>query len=135
VLGMEYVENIKEDVIKTLKSVGYEVVDADLFLLEQSIEKVRSYIKNKTNQNKVPEGLKHIWIDRSTGEFLYFKKSLNQLELKGLDFDRMAKEISEGDTKVVYEDTKTTRDKFEVYMTYLMTRGEDELLRYRRIVW
>ena len=132
---MEYVENIKEDVIKALKSVGYEVVDTDLFLLEQSIEKVRSYIKNKTNQNKVPEGLKYIWIDRSTGEFLYFKKSLNQLELKGLDFDRVAKEISEGDTKVVYEDTKSMGDKFEVYMTYLMTRGEDELLRYRRIVW
>lgn len=132
---MEYIENIKEDVIKTLKSVGYEVVDTDLFLLEQSIEKVKSYIKNKTNQNKVPEGLKHIWIDRSTGEFLYFKKSLNQLNLNGLNFGRMAKEISEGDTKVVYEDTKTTGDKFEVYMTYLMTRGEDDLLRYRRIVW
>ena len=132
---MEYIENIKEDVIKTLKSVGYEVVDADLFLLEQSIEKVKFYIKNKTNQNKVPEGLKYIWIDRSTGEFLNFKKSLNQLNLNGLNFGRMAKEISEGDTKVVYEDTKTTGDKFEVYMTYLMTRGEDELLRYRRIVW
>ena len=132
---MEYVENIKEDVIKTLKSVGYEVVDTDLFLLEQSIEKVKSYIKNKTNQNKVPEGLKYIWIDRSTGEFLYFKKSLNQLNLNGLNFGRMAKEISEGDTKVVYEDTKTTGDKFEVYMTYLMTREENELLRYRRIVW
>ena len=132
---MEYVENIKDDVIKTLKSVGYEVVDTDLFLLEQSIEKVKSYIKNKTNQNKVPEGLKYIWVDRSTGEFLYFKKSLNQLELKGLDFDRVAKEISEGDTKVVFEDTKSVGDKFEVYMTYLMTRGEDELLRYRRIVW
>lgn len=132
---MDYVENIKDNVVKTLKSVGYEVVDTDLFLLEQSIEKVRSYIKNKTNQNKVPEGLKYIWIDRSTGEFLYFKKSLNQLELKDLDFDRVAKEISEGDTKVVYEDTKSMGDKFEVYMTYLMTRGEDELLRYRRIVW
>lgn len=132
---MEYVENIKEDVIKTLKSVGYEVVDTDLFLLEQSIEKVKSYIKNKTNQNKVPEGLKYIWIDRSTGEFLHFKKSLNQLELKGLDFGRVAKEISEGDTKVVFEDTKSVGDKFEVFTTYLMTRGEEELLRYRRIVW
>lgn len=132
---MEYVENIKDDVIKTLKSVGYEVVDTDLFLLEQSIEKVKSYIKNKTNQNKVTEGLKYIWVDRSTGEFLYFKKSLNQLELKGLDFDRVAKEISEGDTKVVFEDTKSVGDKFEVFTTYLMTRGEDELLRYRRIVW
>ena len=132
---MEYVENITEDVKKSLKSVDYEDIDTDLFLLEQRIEKVKSYIKNKTNQNKVPEGLKYVWIDRSVGEFLHFKKSLNQLELKGLDFDRLAKEISEGDTKVVYEDTKTTGDKFEVYMTYLMTRGEDELLRYRRIVW
>lgn len=132
---MEYVENITEDVKKSLKSVDYEVIDTDLFLLEQSIEKVKSYIKNKTNQNKVPEGLKYVWIDRSTGEFLNFKKSLNQLNLNGLNFGRMAKEISEGDTKVVFEDTKSEGDKFEVYMTYLMTRGEDELLRYRRIVW
>ena len=132
---MEYVENIKDDVIKTLKSVGYEVVDTDLFLLEQSIEKVKSYIKNKTNQNKVPEGLKYIWVDRSTGEFLYFKKSLNQLELKGLDFGRIAQEISEGDTKVVYGNTKTTGDKFEVYTMYLQTYGEDEIKRYRRLVW
>ena len=73
---MEYVENIKEDVIKTLKSVGYEVIDTDLFLLEQSIEKVRSYIKNKTNQNKVPVGLKYVWINRSVAEFLNIKKAL-----------------------------------------------------------
>ena len=37
---MDYVENIKEDVKKMIKSVGYEIVDADLFLLEQSIDKV-----------------------------------------------------------------------------------------------
>ena len=132
---MEYVENITEDVKKSLKSVGYDVVDADLFLLNQSIEKVKSYIKNKTNQNKVPEGLKYVWIDRSIGEFLFFKKSLNQLNIPNLNFSRIAKEISEGDTKVVYEDTKTTGDKFEVYIEYLLTKGESELLRYRRIVW
>lgn len=132
---MEYVEDIKEDVKKSLKSVGYDVVDADLFLLEQSIEKVKAYIKNKTNQNKVPLGLKYIWIDRSVGEFLYFKKSLNQLNIPNLNFGRIVKEIGEGDTKVVFENTKTTGDKFEVYIEYLLTKGESELLRYRRIVW
>ena len=132
---MEYIEDIKEDVKKSLKSVGYDVVDADLFLLEQSIEKVKSYIKNKTNQNKVPLGLKYVWIDRSVGEFLYFKKSLNQLNLNGLNFGRIAKEITEGDTKVVFSDTKTTGDKFEVYIEYLRTYGEDEILKYRRLVW
>ncbi len=132
---MEYIEDIKEDVKKSLKSVGYDVVDADLFLLEQSIEKVKAYIKNKTNQNKVPLGLKYIWIDRSVGEFLYFKKSLNQLNLNGLNFGRIAKEITEGDTKVVFSDTKTTGDKFEIYIEYLLTKGEDEILKYRRLVW
>ena len=132
---MEYVENITEDVKKSLKSVGYDVVDADLFLLNQSIEKVKAYIKNKTNQNKVPEGLKYVWIDRSAGEFLFFKKSLNQLNIPNLNFGRIAKEIGEGDTKVVFENTKTTGDKFEVYIEYLLTKGESELLRYRRIVW
>ena len=132
---MEYITDIAENVKEYARSLGYEVLDSDLFILNHTIESVKSYICNKTNQKEVPEGLKYIWIDRSTGEFLYFKKSLNQLELNGLNFGRMAKEISEGDTKVVYEDTKTTGDKFEVYMTYLMTRGEDELLRYRRIVW
>jgi hypothetical protein len=132
---MEYVENITEDVKKSLKSVGYDVVDADLFLLNQSIEKVKAYIKNKTNQNKVPEGLKYVWIDRSVGEFLFFKKSLNQLNIPNLNFGRIVKEIGEGDTKVVFENTKTTGDKFEVYIEYLLTKGESELLRYRRIVW
>ena len=132
---MEYVENIKEDVIKTLKSVGYEVIDTDLFLLEQSIEKVRSYIKNKTNQNKVPVGLKYVWINRSVAEFLNFKKALGKLNIDGLNFGRIAKEIDEGDTKVVFDNTKTTGDKFEVFLAELMTYGEDEILKYRRLVW
>ena len=132
---MDYIIDIKEDVKKYLKSLGYEVVDGDLFLLDNSIQTVKYYICNKTKQKKVPEGLKYVWINRSVAEFLNFKLKLNQLNILGLNFNRIAKEISEGKTKVVFDDTKSTGDKFEVYLTNLLTYGEEEILRFRRLVW
>ena len=132
---MDYITDIKEDVKKYLKSLGYEVVDGDLFLLDNSIQTVKYQIGNKTNQKKVPEGLKYVWINRSVAEFLNFKLKMNQLDIPSLNFNRIAKEISEGKTKVVFDDTKSTGDKFEVYLTNLLTYGEEEILRFRRLVW
>ena len=132
---MEYITDIKEDVENYLKSLDYEIVDTDLFLLDNAIQTVKYYICNKTNQKKVPEGLKYVWINRSAAEFLDFKLKLNQLNILGLNFNRIAKEISEGKTKVVFDDTKSTGDKFEVYLTNLLNYGEEEILRFRRLVW
>lgn len=132
---MEYITDIKEDVKNYLKSLDYEIVDTDLFLLDNAIQTVKYYICNKTNQKKVPEGLKYVWINRSAAEFLDFKLKLNQLNILGLNFNRIAKEISEGKTKVVFDDTKSTGDKFEVYLTNLLNYGEEEILRFRRLVW
>ena len=41
---MDYIIDIKEDVEKYLKSLGYEVVDGDLFLLDNSIQTVKYYM-------------------------------------------------------------------------------------------
>lgn len=132
---MDYITDIKEDVKKYLKSLGYEVVDGDLFLLDNSIQTVKYEIGNKTNQRKVPEGLKYVWINRSVAEFLNFKLKTNQLDIPSLNFNRIAKEISEGKTKVVFDDSKTTGDKFEVFLLDMSTYGENEILKYRRLVW
>lgn len=132
---MEYITDIKQDVINKIESVGYSVTDTDSFILEESIEKVRFYIKNKTNQSEVPLGLKYVWIDRSIAEFLIFKLKIGTLQIDTLKFDRIAKEISEGDTKVVYNETETTGGKFESYLTNLRTTGEDEIIKFRRFVW
>ena len=132
---MEYVADIKDDVKEYLKSLGYEVVDGDLFLLDNSIQTVKYQIGNKTNQKKVPEGLKYIWINRSVAEFFNFKLKMNQLDIPSLNFNRIAKEISEGKTKVVFDDSKTTGDKFEVFLLGMSTYGENEILKYRRLVW
>lgn len=101
-MAMDYITDIREDVKKYLKSLGYEVVDGDLFLLDNSIQTVKYEIGNKTNQKKVPEGLKYVWINRSVAEFLNFKLKINQLDIPSLNFNRIAKEISEGKTKVVF---------------------------------
>ena len=126
-------EDIEHGVIAKLLKLGIE--EPDNFILENSIEKVKLYILNKSNQKQVPENLKYVWIERVIGEYLVFMLRIGKLEIDALDFGRIAKEISEGDTKVAYDNTKTSGDKFEVYTTYLQTYNEDEIKRYRRLVW
>ena len=126
-------EDIEHGVISKLLKLGIE--EPDKFILENSIEKIKLYIINKTNQKQVPENLKYVLIERVIGEYLVFMLRIGKLEIDALDFGRIAKEISEGDTKVAYDNTKTTGDKFEVYTMYLQTYGEDEIKRYRRLVW
>ena len=126
-------KDIEHGVISKLLKLGIE--EPDNFILENSIEKVKLYILNKSNQKQVPENLKYVWIERAIGEYLVFMLRVGKLEIDALDFGRIAKEISEGDTKVAYDNTKTTGDKFEVYTTYLQTYNEDEIKRYRRLVW
>ena len=126
-------EDIEHGVISKLLKLGIE--EPDKFILENSIEKIKLYIINKTNQKQVPENLKYVLIERVIGEYLVFMLRIGKLEIDALDFGRIAKEISEGDTKVAYDNTKTSGDKFEVYTTYLQTYNEDEIKRYRRLVW
>ena len=126
-------KDIEHGVISKLLKLGIE--EPDKFILENSIEKIKLYIINKTNQKQVPENLKYVLIERAIGEYLVFMLRIGKLEIDALDFGRIAKEISEGDTKVAYDNTKTSGDKFEVYTTYLQTYNEDEIKRYRRLVW
>ena len=126
-------KDIEHEVISKLSKLGIDEIDN--FILENSIEKIKLYIVNKSNQKQVPENLKYVWIERVIGEYLVFMLRIGKLEIDTLDFGRIAKEISEGDTKVAYDNTKTTGDKFEVYTMYLQMYGEDEIKRYRRLVW
>ena len=98
-------KDIEHGVISKLLKLGIE--EPDKFILENSIEKIKLYILNKSNQKQVPENLKYVWIERVIGEYLVFMLRIGKLEIDALDFGRIAKEISEGDTKVAYDNTKT----------------------------
>ena len=132
---MEFITDITEEVKKHIELVGYEIVETDSFLISEAIEKVKNKIRNKTNQKEVPQGLKYVWINQSVGEFLNFKLKIGKLQIESLNFERMAKEITDAGVKVSYDDTMTTGAKFESFLTTLLTYGEDQFYRYRRIVW
>ena len=132
---MEIITDITEEVKKHIESVGYEIVETDSFLISEAIEKVKNKIRNKTNQKEVPQGLKYVWINQSVGEFLNFKLKIGKLQIESLNFGRMAKEITDAGVKVSYDDTMTTGAKFESFLTTLLTYGEDQFYRYRRLVW
>ena len=132
---MEITTDITEEVKKYIESVGHEIVETDSFLISEAIEKVKNKIRNKTNQKEVPQGLKYVWVNQSVGEFLNFKLKIGKLQIESLNFGRMAKEIVDAGVKISYDDTMTTGGKFESFLNSLLTYGDDQFYRYRRLVW
>lgn len=66
---------MREDVISLLTAFGVTGADADPlidFILDSVIER----IKNETNLNSIPEGLKKLAVEMAVGQYLSLKKSL-----------------------------------------------------------
>lgn len=125
-----------EDVTKRLASFGYEVTEADAWVLGFIIQKVENYIKNNCNVDVVPEGLHQIAVDMAVGEFLLGKKSTGQLT--GFNLEAAIKQIQEGDTTVTfaYGDGDSTPEKrLDGLISYLMTYGKGSFASYRCIKW
>ena len=121
-----------DDVVKRLKSFGYEADGADEWVLEFLIAKVSNTIKNECNAGEIPEGLYHIAVDMACGEFLQMKKGSGQFE--GIDAGAAIKQISEGDTSITYAaaDGAIT---FDGLIDFLMNSGKSQFVNYRRIRW
>lgn len=127
-------ENVKE----RLKGFGYTVKDEDNFVLTFCIEKVRSTIKNEVNWQDVPEGLEHIAVDMTVGEFLLSKKTFAPDDLESLDLDYAVKQIQTGDTNTVFatgEGNLTPEQRLTTFINYLLSYGKGEFSCFRRIRW
>ena len=116
-----------------------ETVKADdEFALTFCMEKVRSTIKNEINWADVPEGLEHIAVDMTVGEFLLSKKTFTPDDLTGLDLDYAVKQIQTGDTNTVFDvgsGTQTPEQRLTTFINYLLSYGKDEFNSFRRIRW
>ena len=128
--------NIRETVAERLKMFNVELKENnDLkFLIKNAL----SNINNITNQDytleTIPTDIEYILIDKIVGEFLNFKK-LNG-ELENLDFTSVIKSIKEGDTTETYSDkVKTAEELFDYMVADLLSAKDNELYRFRRIVW
>ena len=128
------VDTVKE----RLKSFGYEVKEDDEFSLTFCVEKVRNTIKNETNQSEVPEGLEHIAVDMTVGEFLLAKKTFAPDDLANFDLTYAVKQIQTGDTNTVFatgDSSLTPEQRLTTFINYLLSYGRAEFSAYRRLKW
>ena len=125
-----------EDVTKRLESFGYEVTEADNWMIEFLIQKIENSIKADCNINTIPEELHEIAVDMVVGEFLLDKKARGQLE--GFDLEAAVKQIHEGDTSVTFaigDGSKTPEERLDELILYLMNYGKGKFAAYRCIKW
>ncbi len=128
------VDTVKE----RLKSFEYEVKEGDEFSLTFCVDKVRNTIKNDTNQSEVPEGLEHIAVDMTVGEFLLAKKTFAPDDLANFDLTYAVKQIQTGDTNTVFatgDSSLTPEQRLTTFINYLLSYGRAEFSAYRRLKW
>lgn len=127
-----------DTVKERLQALGYEVRESDKFSLTFCIEKVSSTIKNEINWKEVPEGLEHIAVDMTVGEFLLAKKTFAPDDLEMFDLDYAVKQIQSGDTNTVFaigDGSTTPEQKLTTFINYLLSYGKSEFNSFRRIRW
>lgn len=122
---------MKEKVIELLSLFGVTDAASDP-LIDFAIKLVEDTIKNKINQEVILEGLQTVELYMIAGQYLMLKKSAGQLEDSGFQIEQAEKSIQEGDTSISFADETMTA---EYLINYLMTYGQDQLNRYRKLVW
>lgn len=128
-------DKLTEAILNRLSSFGYTVKDSDAWAIAFAIQSVQNSIKNSCNVTTIPDGLFHVLVDRSCGEFLYSKKQSGQLDIAGIDLSGAVKQISEGDTSVTFADGTSDEQKFSQLLGLLLTKGEGDLVCYRKLAW
>ena len=128
---METLERGKE----RLKQLSYTWKASDEALLSQCYAKAASYVKNECNTEEVPEGLLYVMIDIAVGEFLKAKKTFSPEDLSGLDFSAAVTQIKEGDTDVSFSEGKSTEQRLDEFISYLLSYGTPQFSCYRRLRW
>ncbi len=121
-------------VFKRLLDFGYTVLEADVYLVVFSIQKVDKLIKNECNVSAIPEGLKNIAIDRVCGEVLFSLKSTKKL-LDSYTFENVPESVKIGDTSISFGGSVSEEQRFDILINKLRTCGEEEFICYRKIKW
>lgn len=127
---------ILDDITTRLSSLGYNVVEADTWMIAFFVQKVTNCIKSECNIDSIPDALRNIAVDMVVGEFLSSKKDSGQL--REFNFDAAIKQIEEGDTSVTYAfgaGSLTPEQRFDALLGHMMNSGKSAFASYRRFKW
>ena len=126
-----------EEVGNLISAMGIPLTDGDNYLLSFSAGYVEQEIKNACNVSEVPEGLYKVAVGLILARFLTAKKAkLTEADAKALDFTPMLKELSEGDTKQVWDtgSGSSAVQRLDLLISALES-GRSQFITYRRLKW
>lgn len=124
-----------ESVLKRLESFGYKVKIDDAWVIGFCANKVENHIRNSCNISSIPIELYEVAVDRTCGEFLLALKNTGKLELNELDLSGAITQLKEGDTTIQFANGSSEDEKFTMYLNYLLTKSEGDLVCYRKLKW
>lgn len=123
-----------DDIKTRLKSLGYDAVTDDEWIIKFLINKIENYVKRTCNLGSIPNLLKQILIDMVCGEFFLNRKNTGNLD--GFNLDTAIKSIQEGDTNITFSDgSMTPEQRLHKLIDYLMTGRKEDLKSIRCFKW
>ncbi len=126
-----------KDVAEKLKSLGYNVDDSDLVLIQFAINGTEQYIKNFCNITVIPPELYFVAVDMAAGTLLRTKFSAGENVCDNIDFNAgRISNISEGDTSVgyTYDNNTSAASRYVTLLDKLCNR-DAELIAFRKLRW
>ncbi len=125
-----------QEVVDLLSALGIVLTTGDDYLLSFSASYVEQEIKNACNVSEVPEGLHKVAVGLIVARFLSAKKAKKQVDADTLDFSPMLKELSEGDTKLVWDANSgsSAEQRLDLFIAALED-GRNQFITYRRLKW
>ena len=125
-----------QEVVNLISALGYTLTTGDDYLLSFSAGYVEQEIKNACNIPEVPEGLHKVAVGLIVSRFLTTKKAKHEVDASALDFSPMLKELSEGDTKQVWDtgSGSSPEQRLDLFIAAL-ENGRNQFITYRRLKW
>jgi len=122
-----------DSIIKRLIDLGCDIKEYDFNIVIYFSSKIEQEILNETNQITLPIELSYVVVERVVGEVLKFNKQsklFTEEEIEGI-----VSSLSMGDTSVSYDTNLSTEARFDSMVSELIHYGNEQIIRFRQIVW
>ena len=125
---------MQEQVAAFLAALGIDVPEDDPVLAYAQCA-VYEELLNRLCVDEVPKGLEAMAVYRIAGQYLRLCKDAGRLEVP---LEAAVRQVQEGDTSITYalgQGDQTPEGRFDRMTDWLCGYGEDQLERYRRMLW
>lgn len=128
-------DGFTEAVLERLQSFGVPVTEDDAFTVAFAMSVTINTVYNLYNIKELPDGLFHVVVDMTCGDYLDMMKNMNKLSIEGIDLTGAIKQIKEGDTSITFDESATDEAKLSAFIHYLLYGRKGELVCYRKMKW